>query len=678
MLENVDTAATSLIKDLQSDDHVINDSSSISGAVNQIALFKQYLRRVCSNIVKADIKVGKANGVDQGTLPCGVEEIPRPAVLTLTSQTNRQTDTGPKPLYSGLQRQNSAELQKLDPGSLPNGITVNHVPPSNALGQTSSAKQKRAFGEVFRPHRSLKALEPPRPSRNATRGSSLSWLNHEELTGSERPTPVYKSDHRYASLPTGSWLHYNIAEASAASAPDSKRRQRDRALSLGESRAAAEEIAKHEQARITALFQSAYSSFAPSIDNSAAVVPEASRSQAWWNIVGQKRFQALLALHFPEPDFDEQDSPLAPTDQTDDDFEAAVANFEGDVLENPLQDHGKDVDPKQVDEILQELSDLLYTLNSYQRIRNLSKKNSDPADPTSAETDVYNILRSNLAIIVESLPPYAVAKLSGDQLEMLNISTNVVVSMQDHAGTMEHDEYSMQRQRVVMPATHPATGRGSVSMGAAGRPGNYSAQAMNYNQRLNYSNAPRTPYSNQPRPTSAYGNNVTSQPQTYPAARATPLSSQRASLSAQQHYPNQTYSHVPSAAQFQNGYEPSYVQSLSSQAYTQPRQDQSSHSYPLNQSPQKSVQSPPPIVHIQQPYTKPQQLQQSQGSPSSIHNQAVITERARSQLVAQRQLTGTPQMSNINGRFPPMARSLTPVGGTPNGNPTVAAVSGGQ
>jgi hypothetical protein len=626
-------------------------------------------------------------------------EMYRPAVLTLSTHTER----GPKYLYSGLQRESkdgvvdainnstnqSNEFPLLDPATFPNGITASLVPPSNAPNLANSTKQKRVFGEVFRPHRSLKALEPPRPSRNATRGSSLGWVNHEELAGSERPTPAYKSDHRYASLPTGSWLHYNSTEASAASAPDSKRRQKDRALSFGESRAeAADEIAEIEQARIKALFQSAYSSFAPSIDNSAAVVPEKIRSQTWWNKFGQKRFQTLLASQYPDADLEDRGFTSDATEQPGGDFGAVIDAFEVSSAEDPLQDHDKDADPKEVDEVLQEISDLLQTLSSYQRIRNLSKMNSGPANPTSPEVDVYEVLKSNLAILVNSLPPYAVAKLGGDQLEMLNISTNIVVDMKDHVGTMEQDEYSMQRQRVVMPVSHAATVRSNVSVGTAGRPGNYSAQPGNYNQRLHYASAPRTPYVNQSRAMPAYVNTVTPQTQAYASARAAQLPTHRTGLSAPQRYSTQTYSPTPSIAQFQrpsntsqNGYVPSYAQSINAQAYSQQRQTQVSYSYPLNQPPPKSVQSSQPIVHAQQVYGQSQQVRQSQASPAipfSVNNQTVMTDQARSQLQTQRQISGIPQTPNGNGQYSQMARGSTPGGGTPNGRPMVVAGSGGQ
>ena len=683
-----------MIEGLKTGDRALTDSDFTSKAASQVTLFKQSLSKVCRHIVETDAKPKEENGVDETNVPGPAAEIPNPAVLTLTSQTDR----GPKHLYSGLQRYSTAvvtdadkssskqstDLPNLKPSSFPNGITVTHIPPSNIPDQSSSAKQKRVFGEVFRPHRSLKALEPPRPSRNATRGSSLGWVNYEEMAGSERPTPAYKSDYRYASLPTGSWLHYNSVEAAAALTPDSKRRQRDRALSSGDSRGPDDgDVMEHEEARTKALFQSAYSSFAPSVDNSAAVVPEKTRSQTWWKKVGQKRFEAMLAFQYPEPELDGGDSTWNNVDPIEDDFEVAVADFDGDALRNPLENENNEADAKGVDEVLQEISDLLQTLSSYQRIRNLSKMNSGPATPTSTETDVYEILRSNLAILINSLPPYAVAKLSGDQLETLNVSTDLIVDMKDHVGTMEQDEYSMQRQRAAMPATHSASGRSSVSAGPSGRPGNYSAQSVNYNQRVNYSNAPRTPYVSQPRPVPAYTNTVTPQPQNYPAARPAQMPSHRASLPTQQPHQGQTYSRTPSAAQFQrpassqqNGYGPSYAQTINSQAYAQQRQAQPSYSYSLNQAPHKPNPSPQPVPHAQQSYTPPQPLQQSQASPSipyAVNNQAVLTEQARSQLQAQRQLSVTPQTPNINGQYAQMARSSTPGGGAHNGRRVVAA-----
>lgn len=707
MLADVDNAATSLIEGLQSGDNATNGSDSACKATNQFNLFKQSVSKVCRYISEIEAKNITEDHASKGSLPDGADKITSPAALTLTSQTDR----GPKHLYSGLQKQQkntltdantsningSSDSPKLDPGTFPNGITVTHVPPSNVLGQAGFSKQKRTFGEVFRPNRSLKALDPPRPSRNATRGSSLGWLNNEELTGTERLTPAYKSDYRYASLPTGSWLHYSSVEASATWAPDSKRRQKDRALSFGESRSEpSEEASEYEQVRSKALFQSAYSSFAPSLDNSTAVVAEETRSRAWWNKVGQKRFQALFAVQYPESDLEPAHSAIDSADHAEEDFEAAVTTFAGDPPRNPSEAHGRaNADPKEVNEVLEDISDLIQTLSSFQRIRNLSKINSGPGNPSAAETEVYEILRSNLSILVDSLPPYAVAKLNGDQLEMLNVSTNIAVDIKDHVGTMELDQYSVQRQRASIGAGHPTTGRSGVSLGAAGRPGSYSAQSTSYNQRPGYSGAPRTSYGSQPRAMATYGGTGAAQAQSFPAARPAPMAVPRPGFSAQQHHPTQSYTPKLSAPQYQrsstalqNGYGPGYGnqdKGASSQATVQ-RQGQGSYSYSLGQSPQKPGQGPQPVAQASPPQGSPQKQQpspsqQSQTSPTvalSGNSQAITIEHARTSLQPSRNPSATPQTPNFNGQYARMVRSSTPGGGTLSGRPVVAASGGVQ
>lgn len=664
LLADVNTAATSLLENLQPGDNFTNDTESATKAVNQINLFKQSLGKVCRHIAELEAKVKAGTHVNDGSLPSGLKAIASPAVLTLTSQTDR----GPKHLYSGLQRQRqstffgrstsnsdeSSEHEKLDPGSFPNGIIVTQVPPSNVIDQAAFAKQKRAFGEVFRPHRSLKALDPPRPSRNATRGTSLGWVNNEELTGSERLTPVYKSDYRYASLPTGSWLHYSSIEASAAWALDGKRQQRDRALSFDESRSEPlEESAEHET-RSKALFQSAYSSFAPSSDNSAAVVSEETRSQAWWNKVGQKRFRTLFALQNADSGIDTPLPVLNPVDHVEDDFEAAVTEFAECPLRNGLEDHDKaNADPKEVDEVLQDISDLLQTLSSYQRIRNLSKSNSGAGTPSSGETDVYEILRSNLSILVNSLPPYAVAKLNGDQLETLNVSTSIALDMKDHVGTMELDQHSVQRQRASVATTHPPTGRSVVSSGTAGRPW------------LGHS---RTPSSNPPQP-GTYTVPSAPQPRSYPAARS--MSGPRP-FPAAQHHLHQSSTPNPNVPQYQrsstglqNGYGPRYsnqIRGVKSQATVQQGQAQSSSTDPLGQSPQKEGKGGQSVSHAS---PLQQRQQQNQASPSLTYldnKKGLTTGQAK-----RSQLSEATQTPNVNGQYAQTVGSSTPGGGRLNG-----------
>ncbi|KAK3044153.1 hypothetical protein LTS18_002034, partial [Coniosporium uncinatum] len=110
----------------------------------------------------------------------------------------------------------------------------------------------------------------------------------------------------------------------------------------------------------------------------------------------------------------------------------------------------------EVESVLQEISELLETLSSYQRNRNVTlastprtplTQNSSfnsmtgtPSRPSSAEVDIYQMLKSQLTLMISSLPPYAVAKLNGNQLEELNISRNILVENKEYKGIMDEDQ----------------------------------------------------------------------------------------------------------------------------------------------------------------------------------------------------------------------------------------------
>ena len=81
-----------------------------------------------------------------------------------------------------------------------------------------------------------------------------------------------------------------------------------------------------------------------------------------------------------------------------------------------------------IGEILDDISDLLQTLNSYRQLRNLSQQSPDnratdqsngtlpnqdsTSTPSDAEYSIYETLKSSLSALVSTLPPYAVSKLS--------------------------------------------------------------------------------------------------------------------------------------------------------------------------------------------------------------------------------------------------------------------------
>lgn len=606
---------------------------------------------------------------DSGTLIPGIfdndRHHERGLVLTLTSVTEK----GPKPLYSGLQAasrpKNAANgldsdslgvLAPLDAKILPNGMTIIDPVALHAHRKLKESKDTRTIGEVFQSHRSLKPLETPQSLRSGMRDSKLEFIGRDSVATLDRATPTYKGDYKFAALPTGQWLQYHSGTTAAQHDLETKKRQGDQ-----------DEAAENDQTKVKALFQAAYSSFAPTIDNSAAIIPENTRSQFWWERAGRERFSSLFtSVLYPEADLDgdmsERNQESAPEQ-----FENVVRNFE--VEENPFDEHRNRSDTvggnqRDTDDLLTEISELLETLSSYQRIRHLAptaapeglKNATASASPSAAEYDTYEMLRSQLALLVDSLPPFAIAKLNGDQLEALNVGARLIVENYDYPGTMELDEQTLQKRRATAAAAAAAS-RTTVAPG--GRPGTYQtpSAATSYNRGAYSTNSARQPYQQPSRP--PYG--ITSTPaQTYQTPRPPSSSSQRPNY-PQQYQPATTpaYSQVPNVQQFQrpmqNGYgsyngtpsQPSYAQRPTQPGYQQRAQD-NAQTYGRSASPQK------PMTNGQQPYYSPRQSQAPQSSYSasrtnsasySVSEQQVAIERAKlaQQQHLQRQSSGTPQ-----------------------------------
>ena len=698
-LKDVSSVADALIEGLKEREANVN-SAVANKNIKQIEQSRRSVTQSCNNTFRTEeSSTGTAGSLSNGEL----EKYPTPAMITLTSQTDR----GPRTLFSGLPlsksdgaKDKTQDVNMLDAEAsgnwkpLPTGMSFARSGASlGSITNVDDYKQARTFGEVFRPSRSLKSLEPPRLSRNAVRGSNLDWISNEESAMVESSVPTFKSDNRYIPLPTGHWLQYTSIDPSAALTPESKRRQRNRGLSFNENRPEpVEDSGESENMKTRALFQSAYSSFAPSYDNSAAALTEGTRSQAWWSKIGRKRYEASLAFQYPDLEADGLNDPVDQDVDMDDDFEAMVTNFEDEVPANPIPTK-LTPEMKDTDDTLQDISDLLQTLSSYQRIRNLSKDTADAVKPKPGEVDTYEILKSSLSILVSSLPPFAVAKLDGDQLAALNINSTILVENSDHTGTMEHDVYSLERQKAMLAATHvnpalSAIQRPAVSTPTTARTGSYSAQMPVQHQRNNVAPVNRTPPNAQAQRVSSFAS-ANNTPQNYSAARQTPMNMQRPGFPSQLHYPNQTYSQGANASQFQrpasgtpNGYNSAYgthAQRASAQAYAQQRPSPAGYSHPLSQSPQKSVQSPQSAAARQAQQYSPQRPspQQIQGKPAvayAVGNQIAMTDQAKAQLFAAQQA----RLAGTNGQITPVGRASTPGGGTPNGRPAVAAGSQGQ
>jgi hypothetical protein len=395
----------------------------------------------------------------------------------------------PKQLFSSLQ-----QLHRVSPANatsaldtavkvtlplreanLPSLITTTEVYPLPEPDSKDKDKKVATIGDVFKAPAHLSQISPPKSVRPTTsKGNSTITFTHQEA-----PKPRRKGSQSYAhqSLSSGFWLGYGgVDMPKDQTSPTAKQKSRQRALSMGEAQQPPSEaiLVAVQQAKEDALFRSAYSSFAPSRDDSSAIIPEETKNMVWWQKVGEKRFNETFPVDpaLLSPEEAEQALANGTTDE-DEQFKEAVENFtplEADILPGSEE---KSEEERGTDEVLKEISEMLETLASHQRIRNLSLTTNprtpvvqnaslatlagSPSTPSSEEFDVYQILKSQLTLLISTLPPYAVAKLNGDQMDELNISRTILFDTKEYKGVLEEDQLSKLAKVPAVPVATPAT-----------------------------------------------------------------------------------------------------------------------------------------------------------------------------------------------------------------------------
>ncbi|GAB7356331.1 hypothetical protein MBLNU459_g7124t1 [Dothideomycetes sp. NU459] len=389
-----------------------------------------------------------------------------------------------KQLFSSLQ-QGSQDITGADVSleqlGLPNMLTATKILPLQSDDTPASKASKPTFADVFPPPSTLPQLNPPKTIRHSSnRTSSISWV-----TGDAPVKPSRKSGYTLQPLTVGSWLDYGGVDTSKESSSSSRRKRRESVLSAPEPVKPVEDLTPAAiLAQEDALFRAAYSSFAPSRDDSKALVPEEMKDRVWWHRVGQKRFEKhfLLdpALGEPTPSHafdtsalldDDDHVTLGGADEMKE-MEEAIQNFDDDAFKAQDIFSAAREEERSTEKALKTISELIETLSSYQRIRNsyVPSASRNPTSPsplltanlgtiTQEETEIYKSLRSQLAELISQLPPYAVAKLDGEQLEDLAVSKIIVIEGKDQRGTMEEDQLTrMMRSSVAMqPAAAPAS-----------------------------------------------------------------------------------------------------------------------------------------------------------------------------------------------------------------------------
>lgn len=463
--------------------------------------------------------------------------------------------------------------------ALPNGISFTKVIPVHSKNNGKKTNVP-TLGELFAPPPSLPPLNPPKQLRhNTTRSSSVAWLGAPEPSASNKPN---KRD-TFSMQPqsTCTWLRYS--SSAQLSSPEAKRKERERALSVNEppSVIAHEETLAQNQAKEEALFRSVYSSFAPDRDNTGALVSDYTKNRMWWKREGETRYQEQLETEYPLLPGEDVDQAELVESIEEDEFKGIADDWTPKELPPELKDPSDIVhleipeDSKEVDEILQEISDQLETLNSYQRNRNLSLASSartssqlgstsgSPTSPSSPEVEVFTLLQSQLALMVATLPPYALAKLDGEKLGVLNVKTMVRIQDKQYKGTMEEDEaFVKPKQTPMTPVVgypprniNPALSvpaRSSVYVHPTSTP----SQPI---QRPNYATQPRPgigPAASYHLPNQQYSSRPTSTNPHFPGTaystpRTGPMASERYSYAASQQYSQR----IPQTPQTQpNGY----------------------------------------------------------------------------------------------------------------------------
>ena len=459
------------------------------------------------------------NGTD------GLETLRRPATKSSKSiLTLFGGDRQAKQLFSSLGKRKSPGADDLSEQALPNGISTTEIVPTHSLNDGDDTKSP-TIRETFPPGSNLAPLNAPRPSKHTTsRSGPVSWYTPSIIS---RKT-VDRRTFATQPLPTGHWITYNAPPAPRQHSPETKRKQRDRALSFGEAQSPTndESSAAHNQAKDDALFKSVYSSFAPDRDDSVAVVAAQEKNQIWYSRYGEDAYQDLLDFKdqilygdsYDGGEEEEEEEEIINEEEIKEAIETWVPS-ESEINE-PFLNTTEESSEDEATQALAEISDLLETLNSHQRIRYeslpVAARTSTGSIPTTAgssaqqpgasssELEVYQTLQKRLASIVSTLSPYLLSKLDGDKLGALNISTKIQVEGKNQKGTLLEDEISIKaRAAARTPVPAPVTQTPGSFTGARGV-GGYQAPV-------------HTPSSQFPRPTYGAPGSVTrpGMPQSY-------------------------------------------------------------------------------------------------------------------------------------------------------------------
>jgi hypothetical protein len=708
-LSDIERASAAVIERNQAQSNGAKvDGAPLTEVVNRIAAFKKHMNSLIgqSFVNQPEVKTETLDDDSDSSAGLHATNVTREDKQALTLFGN---SANPKQLFSSLQKSVKVPLQsdsgpekfievqeELREAGLPNGITTTKVVPLNL----ASVKQsKRTFGDVFAPRETLLKLEPPR--KRSHRGSSTTWVDRFDATFDIRSFLGERSNYCLAPLPSTQWLQYGGVSSSPAywervekqhGDPDISHIHGDPALWNGPDSSA---------------FQGVFSSFAPSHDSSGAIVQLASKDMVWWGQRGVNRVNTLLSIPYEGEDQQDASKTAQPGNIGDLDesiLDEMVSSFNSEdfamnITGTDTKDES-DSETKDVKEMLGDISELLDTLSSYQRLRNLNLPPSllpagqpaletteapvpdlgDLNTPSDAEFSIYETLKSSLVAVISNLPPYAVAKLDGHQLAELNISQKILVDAPDYNGTMEKDDFTLSQERAaaLMAA---AAAAGKTSTPSSSRP-SFPGSHTGYNQRAFSSNTrvPQAQPGFQVTPQHARQPSApTTYTHAYSAGRPPSTPSQRPA-NTPQYSQNAQYSQSSQALPYQrpasNGYVPGPQQGQTSaqaspQPYT-PRPGQPGfNATPQARTPYVAANSSQRSTYANQTPTQSGYMSSAAAATysRSAAEQAALMDRNKAQLAARqtRHSPSTPQPQGLDARAS-QEGSATP-GSKQNGTP---------
>ncbi|KAJ5341411.1 hypothetical protein N7541_010535 [Penicillium brevicompactum] len=678
------------------------DGAPVTEVVNQIAAFKIHMNSLIGQSFVNQPEVKTEISEDDNDSSSELHAINVCARDDKRALTLFGNSANPKHLFSSLQKSVKVPLQsdsgpekfvevqeELREAGLPNGITTTKVVPFNLAATPKPSK--RTFGEVFAPRETLLKLEPPR--KRSHRGNAATWVDRFDATFDSRNFLGERSNYCLAPLPSTQWLQYGGVTSSPSfwdrvekqhGDPDIAHRHGDPALWNGPDVSA---------------FLGVFSSFAPSYDSSGAIVQLASKDAVWWGQRGAHRVNTLLSIPYEGEGEEENTEAVRPGNIGDLDesiLDEMVTSFNAEDFAANLDDTkaNGDVDDetKTVNELLGDVSDLLNTLSSYQRLRSLNPptgQQGPEADetpvtdesntPSDAEFGVYETLKSSLVAVISNLPPYAVAKLDGHQLAELNISQRIVIETPDYNGTMEKDDYTLSQERAAaLVAAANAAGRTATPSSA--RP-SYPGSHAGYNQRAFASNnrvpQPQAGFQATPQPP-RQPSAPTTYAHAYSAGRPPSTPSQRPANTPQYSQGTPQYgqgSQAPYQRPSSNGYLPGQA---SAQGTPQPYTPRPGQPTAYNGTPQGRIPYATATANSTQ---RPPTSSQTPGQPGYVNSaaaatysrsaaeQAALMDRNKAQLAARqtRHSPSTPQPQGLDPRAS-QEGSATP-GAKQNGTP---------